>query len=33
MDFLLGKFYGIWYASEEIVKPPDVPETLKTRAT
>jgi len=33
MDFLLGKFYGIWYASDEIVKRSDDPETLKTRAT
>ena len=33
MDFLLGKFYGIWYASEEIVKPPDAPETLKILPT
>jgi hypothetical protein len=33
MDFLLGEFYGIWYASEEKVKPPDVPETLKILTT
>jgi hypothetical protein len=26
-------FYGIWYASAAIVKPHDLVETLKTRAT
>jgi len=33
MDFLLGKFYGIWYASDEKVKSPHAPETLKILTT
>jgi hypothetical protein len=33
IGFLRGWLYGIWYASEEIVKADEAVETLKTRAT